>query len=486
MADHKSCEFPRFMIAAEKSGQGKTMITCGLLSLLSDTKGPAADYTVHAFKCGPDYIDPMFHRRVLGIPSHNLDSFFSSENQLCYLLERHGQKAKSLGVIEGVMGYYDGLGGTTDRASAYEVARLTKTPVVLIADASGRSYSVLAAIRGFLTYRPDSQICGVIFNRLSPMLYPGLKEAAERELGISVIGYVPVLKDFTFESRHLGLIMPEEIPEFQKKIKALADRIRPGIDMDALLSLAKAAKPLSSQGEGIHCVRKKNGEKPVIAVAMDQAFCFYYEDNLDTLKAMGAELRYFSPMKDQRVPDEADGLYLGGGYPELYGEVLSKNRSMRESMKECIGLGMPCIAECGGYLYLKEWLFDSEKKRWPMCGVLPGESKNSGKLSRFGYGVMTIKKDGILGPAGEKFPAHEFHHWDCEENGDACSFRKPVGARGWDCGYMTDSLYAGFPHLYFYGHYPYNFLRRAAVWKEETYKQTKSEAEKYDAGRAFS
>lgn len=468
MAEQKICEFPRFMIAAEKSGQGKTMITCGLLSLLSDTQGPAAEYAVHAFKCGPDYIDPMFHRRVLGIPSRNLDSFFSSEDELCHLLGRHGRNRKSLGVIEGVMGYYDGLGGITDRASAYEVARLTKTPVVLIVDASGRSYSVLAAIRGFLTYRPDSRIGGVIFNRLSPMLYPGLKEAAERELGISVIGYVPVLEDFTFESRHLGLIMPEEIPKFKEKIKALADQIRPGIDFSALLSLAKTAGPLSMQGEKIPCVRKKNGQKPVIAVAMDQAFCFYYEDNLDTLKAMGAELCYFSPMKDRRIPSGADGLYLGGGYPELYGGPLSENDSMRESMRECIGRGMPCIAECGGYLYLKEWLIDGENRRWPMCGVLPGGSEDSGKLSRFGYGIMTIKEDGLLGLAGEEFPVHEFHHWDCKENGATCYFRKPSGNRGWDCGYMTDSLYAGFPHLYFYGHYPSRFLWCAARWKEET------------------
>ena len=173
-------------------------------------------------------------------------------------------------------------------------------------------------------------------------------------------------------------------------------------------------------------------------------------------------------MKDRQIPAEADGLYLGGGYPELYGKALSENRQMRESMKECIGRGMPCIAECGGYLYLKEWLFDCENRRWPMCGVLPGGSEDSGRLTRFGYGIMTVKRDGVLGSAGEKFPVHEFHHWDCGENGDACIFKKPSGNRGWDCGYMTDSLYAGFPHLYFYGHYPYRFLRRAARWKEET------------------
>lgn len=488
MSDVRTAEFPRFMIAAEKSGQGKTLITCALLELLLEQ-----GMDVRAFKCGPDYIDPMFHKRVLGVPSYNLDSFFSNENELKYLLGRHGQSTdqapcpnpegeakpareigftqesgpvQKIGVIEGVMGYYDGLGGTTERASAYEIAKITKTPVILVADASGRSLSVLAAIRGFLSFRPDSQIAGVIFNRLSPMLYPGLKAAAERELGIRVIGFLPVLKDVSLESRHLGLVMPEEIPGFREKIKELAEKIRPGIDRKELMALACSAEPVSWLAQSIPSVSKRNGEPPVIAVAMDEAFCFYYQDNLDTLAAMNARLVFFSPIHDREIPGDADGLYLGGGYPELHGKALSDNRSMRESIRKAMEEKMPCIAECGGFLYLKEWLQDKEGTRWPMCGVLLGGSADTGRLGRFGYGTMTACRDGVLGEEGAAFPAHEFHHWDGEENGDDFLFQKPVGHRSWKCGYTTNSLYAGFPHLYFYGNFPYRFLRQAAAWKD--------------------
>ena len=305
-------QFPRFMVAAEKSGQGKTLITCALLELLKE------QHRVSAFKCGPDYIDPMFHRRVAGVPSYNLDSFFSSREELIQLLGLHGGPDR-LGVIEGVMGYYDGLGGSTDRASSYEVAERTHTPVILVADAQGRSFSTLAAVRGFLSFRPDSHIKGVLFNRLSPMLYPALKRAAEEELGIRAVGFVPPLgEEFQLKSRHLGLLRPEEIPGFREEIHRLAETLRPGIDLEAILSIAKEAEPLPARRRSLPQIQKKNGEKPVIAVAMDEAFCFYYQDNLETLEAMNAELRFFSPIHDEKVPGEADGLYLGGGYPELF------------------------------------------------------------------------------------------------------------------------------------------------------------------------
>lgn len=449
-------QFPRFMVAAEKSGQGKTLITCALLELLKE------QHRVSAFKCGPDYIDPMFHRRVAGVPSYNLDSFFSSREELIQLLGLHGGPDR-LGVIEGVMGYYDGLGGSTDRASSYEVAERTHTPVILVADAQGRSFSTLAAVRGFLNFRPDSHIKGVLFNRLSPMLYPALKRAAEEELGIRAVGFVPPLgEEFRLKSRHLGLLRPEEIPGFREEIHRLAKALRPGIDLEAILSIAKEAEPLPARRRRLPQIRKENGEKPVIAVAMDEAFCFYYQDNLETLEAMNAELRFFSPIHDEKVPGEADGLYLGGGYPELYGKELSENASMRASVRELLAQGMPCIAECGGYLYLKQELADADGISWPMCGVLPGGSRDSGRLSRFGYGIMTAMGDSVLGSVGTSVPAHEFHHWDSPENGDCFSFKKPVGTREWSCGYGTESLYAGFPHLYFYGHEPVRFLELAA------------------------
>lgn len=455
---------PRILLTAEKSGAGKTLLTCAILSLLAKE-----GYSVSAFKCGPDYIDPMFHREVLRVPSFNLDGFFSKASELRALLGMRANQS-DIAVLEGVMGYYDGLGGTSDRASAYETARETDTPAVLILDAAGRSLSVLASLRGFLTFRSDSRIRGVIFNRLPASLYPGLKEAAEREFGekfgLQVLGYVPKLSDICLESRHLGLIMPEEIDDFKSRVDRAAERIRPGLELEMLVSLAKSAAPLTWQEPEPLPVCGKDGLGPRIAVARDAAFCFYYEDNLETLRRMGAEPVFFSPIADDHLPPDTDGLYLGGGYPELHAGELAGNRSMREEIKRAVADGLPCLAECGGYLYLKEALCDPDGNAWPMVGVLPGGSENAGGLRRFGYAEMTLKGSGILGAAGTRFPVHEFHHWDSGENGADCRLKKPVGTRNWDGGYHTETLYAGFPHLYFYGHAPMEFVRRAELWRQ--------------------
>lgn len=456
------------------------MCTCGLLALLSE-----AGREVRSFKCGPDYIDPMFHRKVLGVPSYNLDSFFSDRNTLNFLLGRHGEQSshrgteflggqnkaqtggkngrKKIGILEGVMGYYDGLGGVTDRASSYEVAKLTKTPVILIVDASGASLSVLAVIKGFLKFRRISRICGILFNRMSPSMYPSLKKLTEEELGIPVAGYIPRFKDFSWESRHLGLLMPEEIDNFKEQVNRLADRMRPTIDLDAVLRIADGAEPVSWRSFGTPLVTKKDGTAPVIAVAMDQAFCFYYQDNLELLENMGARLVFFSPIRDRGLPAEADGLYLGGGYPELFGRELSENRSMRESIRSALNAGIPCIAECGGFLYLQEQLRDQEGRAWPMAGYLKGTGTYTGKLTRFGYVTMESRENEFFGE--KKFPAHEFHYWDSSENGSSFLAVKPVSGRSWECGYGNGHFYGGFPHLYFYSSSPHGFLRAAADWK---------------------
>ena len=278
---------PRLLLAGTNSGCGKTTVTCAVLQALVNR-----GLSVAAAKCGPDYIDPMFHSRIIGAKSSNLDPFFFDENTLRFLLAQNASGC-DVTVIEGVMGYYDGLGGSTDRASSYEVAERTHTPVILVADGQGRSFSTLAAVRGFLNFRPDSHIKGVLFNRLSPMLYPALKRAAEEELGIRAVGFVPPLgEEFRLKSRHLGLLRPEEIPGFREEIHRLAETLRPGIDLEAILSIAKEAEPLPARRRSLPQIRKENGEKPVIAVAMDEAFCFYYQDNLETLEAMNAYERH--------------------------------------------------------------------------------------------------------------------------------------------------------------------------------------------------
>jgi len=471
-----SVRLPRIMIAAEKSGGGKTLFTCALLSLLKEKV-----QAVRAFKCGPDYIDPMFHRTVLEIPSRNLDSFFAAGDTLRYLLGREVLEdddfpESRIAVLEGVMGFYDGLGGVSERSSAWEVADLTDTPVILLVDMKGRSLSALASIKGFLDYKEKSHVAGVIFNRLSPMLYPGLKERAERELGIRVFGYVPELKDLTLESRHLGLVMPEEIPGIRERLEQIKEKIRLGIDLDGIVEEAgRAAEIEVKWAEDVRwsCNRStlsnQGVKKTVVAVARDEAFCFYYEDNLDLLRKLGAEIRYFSPIRDKELPEGTCAVYLGGGYPELHAKVLSENINMRNAIRRAVTEELPCIAECGGYLYLKDSIVDPDGKEWPMAGVLPGSSHDTGKLGRFGYITVTAKKDGLLGPAGTEFRAHEFHHWDSEENGTDFAAKKPVGTRGWDCGYTTEHFYAGFPHLYFYSNVKIaeSFIDRAEAWKKK-------------------
>ena len=504
-----SVHLPRIMIAAEKSGGGKTLFTCALLSLLKEKI-----QEVRAFKCGPDYIDPMFHRTVLEIPSRNLDSFFADEDTLRYLLGREVLEMEKfpesrIAVLEGVMGFYDGLGGVSERSSAWEVADLTDTPVILLVDMKGRSLSALASIKGFLDYKEKSHVTGVIFNRLSPMLYPGLKERAERELGIRVFGYVPELKNLTLESRHLGLVMPEEILGIRERLDLIKEKVRAGINLDGIIEesgrsaeievkLPEAvrqfcnvdcgkvlnnsaaqhieniadAKRIYDSGN-THEVKStlsdRSVKKTVVAVAKDEAFCFYYEDNLDLLKKLGAEIQYFSPIHDRNLPVGTCAVYLGGGYPELHAKALSENISMRNAIRQAVMEEMPCIAECGGYLYLKDSIMDPDGVEWPMAGVLPGGSRDTGKLGRFGYITVTSKKEGLLGPAGTEFRAHEFHHWDSEENGTDFAAKKPVGTRGWDCGYTTESFYAGFPHLYFYSNVKIaeNFIKCAETWKKK-------------------
>ena len=321
---------PRFLLTAPKSGSGKTLVTCGLLAALRKR-----GLRVSSFKCGPDYIDPMFHSRVLGAKSRNLDTFFTDEETTRYLMKR-GAEDTDISVVEGVMGYYDGLGGIDTKASAYDLAAVTGTPAVLVVDTRGMSLSALAEIKGFLTYKKESHIEGVILNRMSPMLYPEIKKQIEEELGIRVFGYVPKITELNLESRHLGLVLPDEVKELSEKFDHLAEILEKSLDIDGLIGLAKGAEALKcrveeGKTEELPEALKKvltsgqaariREENPRIAVAKDEAFCFIYEDNLGLLKELGAEITYFSPLHDPALPEGIDGLLLYGGYPEGTGAV---------------------------------------------------------------------------------------------------------------------------------------------------------------------
>ena len=315
---------------------------------------------------------------------------------------------------------------------------------VLVVDARGAAHSVLAVIGGFLNLHPKSHIRGVILNRCSAMLYPRMKQAIADQFGGAVLplGYLPVMKDCTLESRHLGLITAQEMTDLQEKLEVLADQIEKSVDIPALLSLAASAPALSWEPVAL----PEEGPALRIAVARDNAFCFYYEDNLDLLRSLGAELVPFSPIADAALPENIRGLYLGGGYPELYAESLSENQSMKDSIRRALEAGLPCIAECGGFLYLQKELGGR-----PMVGFLPGTGHNTGKLSRFGYVTLTAQKDNLLCAAGEQLPAHEFHYYDTTCNGEDFLAQKADG-RAWRCGIATENLYAGFPHFHFYAH----------------------------------
>lgn len=444
---------PRLLFAAPASGSGKTTVVCGLLRALKN-RGRA----VRAFKCGPDFIDPLFHEQVVGVPSGTLDLFFSDEGQLRRLFCRHAAGAE-VSLIEGVMGYYDGLGAATVAASSYAVAKALDAPVVLIVDSRGQSLSALATLAGFLRFRPDSRIRGVIFNRMSEGVYASLVPEVEK-LGVRPLGFVPRCPELMIESRHLGLITPGEITDLEQKLDVLAALLEKTVDLPGLLALANEAPDLAVPPAPV--IPPMPHTK--IAVARDEAFCFLYRDNLDLLRDYGAKISFFSPLHDAALPEGTEGLILPGGYPELYAEALSENESMRRAIREAIENGLPCLGECGGFLYLHRELEDMESRFWPMVGVLDARAYRTQKLGRFGYITLNAKEDTAFLPTGETVRGHEFHYYESESCGDALHAQKPTGSRGWDCGHAEGPLLMGFPHLY----YPSNprfierFLRRCA------------------------
>lgn len=441
-ASDRKIRIPRILIAAPKSGSGKTLVTVGLLALLK-----RRGLSITSFKCGPDYIDPMFHRAVLGIPSGNLDSYFTSESETrerLLIASEHSDMA----VMEGVMGYYDGLGGTELQASSYDLSHITETPVILVMDGRGMSRSVVPLVQGMMQYRKDARIKGVILNRVSASAFPLMRRCLEEIPGLHVLGYVPPMPQLKWGSRHLGLISPEEISDFRRDVELLADQLEESLSLPALLAIGNGAAPLGKKS--VPDAGKRTGEKPRIAVARDEAFSFYYEENLALLRRCGAELLFFSPLRDSALP-EADGLLLGGGYPELFAGALSENRSMRRAILSAVSGKMPVLAECGGFLYLQEELRDANGVPHPMVGALPGKVHLEERMQRFGYLELRRKEGGAedyLQP-GERIRGHEFHYCESTHNGEDCVAVKPVSGRSWTCMVCRQNLMAGFPHLYY-------------------------------------
>ena len=310
----------RIMIAAPQSGSGKTLITCALLQALKEK-----NYHLESFKCGPDYIDPMFHKTVLGISSRNLDPFFT-EDSITRMLLAKGQDSRDLAVIEGVMGLYDGLGGIREEASSYALAKATNTPILLTVNARGIGRSLLALLSGFLQYDTAHLIKGVILNQTPSSFASVLAKEIEETFRIPVVASFPVRDDVRIESRHLGLVMPYELEDIQSRLKIASQVLCENANIEQILEIAKSAPKLEYDVESD--IKHKITEKTIrIGVARDEAFCFYYEDNLDLLKSLGAKLIFFSPLHDDTLPKDLDGILFGGGYPELYLKELEENEN---------------------------------------------------------------------------------------------------------------------------------------------------------------
>lgn len=552
--------FRKIVIAADRSGAGKTTVSCGLLAVLKKR-----GVKVQSFKCGPDYIDPMFHRRVLGVPSGNLDSFFTDAVTLREIFRaRMAERRSELALVEGVMGYYDGLGGVSSRASTWEIAHILDAPTILVMDAKGASVSVAALVRGMMGFgeemeaesgrptpgRPaeippeevpaigrsactgdsesagpsdgcrrdeaakragsrQSGIRGLILNRVSPMFYPRLKSVIEAYCpGIEVLGYLPELPELKVPSRHLGLVEPREIADFQRWTERVAAQMEESVEVERLLEIAGVEAPKNTQpvtcramededserstveaeisgtdavltvpdkaSSAMNCLkcRARALERPVrIAVSEDEAFNFTYEENRALLRQLGAELVPFSPLHDAAMPADADGLLLSGGYPELYKDALHANASMRVSVAAAVKQGLPTIAECGGYMYLLDAI-----EQVAMCGVLKGDAERTPRLVRFGYVEAETRRDSVLGPAGTVLRGHEFHRYDCDFNGADCTLTKPAAghghaatsARSYEGIYLTDCLAAGFPHFYYWSNPAAlaHFLDACRTWRK--------------------
>ncbi len=427
---------PRIMIAAPASGSGKTLFTCALLRLL-ERKGIRAA----AFKCGPDFIDPMFHKKVLGTPSRNLDLYMAGEEGVRRSFAA-GCAGAEIAVIEGVMGYFDGTGASGMEGSSYELATVLQTPVLLTADVRGMSRSAAAMIKGFTDYGEQKMICGAFLNRTSAVTAERIEGWLAKEAGIPVLGFFPADDELRLESRHLGLVEPEEIPDLQQKIDHAADILEVTLNLEALFMAAGGAPALQVETGN---PEEREGSSVTVAVAQDEAFSFYYEDNLELLQELGAKIVYFSPLHDRELP-EADGLLIGGGYPELKAGELAANTGILASIRRAADSGMPILAECGGFQYLQEELVDKEGTAHRMCGVLKGSSRMTDKLVRFGY--VEVSGEGLYFGTGRTIRGHEFHYSDSTENGSACKAVKP-GGKSWDCMVVQGRIAAGYPHLYY-------------------------------------
>lgn len=450
----------RIMFAGTSSDVGKTTIVLGIMRALKNR-----GMKVQGFKAGPDYIDTAFHTFATGIPSRNLDTWMLDEDVIKELLAKHASKA-DISIMEGVMGMFDGANIKSIEGSSAHLASITKTPVILIINGAGVALSAAAMVYGFVHFDESIDVKGVIVNKVSgDGHYQIIKEAIEHHVKIPCIGYLAKNEDISLKSRHLGLIPSVEVQALDEKVNKVAEMIEETMNLDLLLELSKEIVDFE--------LIESKSKAPYlrVGVAYDQAFNFYYQDNLDYLKEQGCELVFFSPINDTHIPSNLDGLYIGGGFPEVFADQLENNITMKKSLKEAIESNMPTYAECGGLMYLTEYIETLEGNKHKMVGIYTGGSKMTKTLQQFGYVRGELNRDQIIGSKGTLFKGHEFHrsvvmNEDLERTYNLKKVNKDVT---WQCGYNRKNCLGGYPHLHFYSNLEIanNFIKACEAYRRE-------------------
>ena len=433
---------PRLVIAGTHSGVGKTSIVLGILGALH-----ARGVQVQGFKVGPDFIDPMYHREVTGSPSYNLDAWLMGQDGVRKTLARLAP-TNGVAIVEGVMGMFDGRSTGTEGSTA-EVAAILESPVLLVVDVGGMSRSAAALVQGYARFDPDLHVAGVVLNRVGgPRHYQLVKTAIEEQAGVPVWGYLAWNDGLVLPERHLGLVPVGEDATFQRVCAALGAAAERSIDMPAIMATAESAPAFEVPADDGPVAAATMAR---IGVARDAAFNFYYDANLQWLRRWGAELVEFSPLADPELPVDVDGLYFGGGFPEVFAKGLAENVSCMASLRRAHQAGMPIYAECGGLMYLVEAIQDAAGARYPMVGLLPGICRLTERLQNFGYKEVVCLRDSVLGQAGLRTRGHEFHYSIWQGRPPASSLYRTRSSHGdeGDEGYSVDNLTASYVHLHF-------------------------------------
>lgn len=453
----------RLLFAATTSGTGKTTICCGIMRALKNR-----NIKVQPYKVGPDYIDIEYHALASGIKSRNLDEFMLPSEEIKYLFAKNAEN-KDINIVEGVMGLYDGLSDRYDFCSSASMAKLLDIPTILIIDGKAMAGSAGALVLGFKNLDKDVKIAGVIANNVSSDSHFNIiKNAVEKYAGVKVIGRIPKDEKFSLSSRHLGLTPSVEVEDLDKKMDYIASVVEKYIDLDQLLEIANSE---SIQYDKNRRESIKNITNVKLALAYDKAFNFYYQDSLDLLEEMGVELVKFSPIKDKKIPENVQGIFLGGGFPEVFAKEISENKELLQDIKQKSLNNMPIYAECGGLMYLGKELESTDGNFYEMSGILDGKSIMSKRLQRFGYCTGTAQDQTTITNIGEEVNGHEFHYSDfiTDEN-TIYTMQKTLSdgsLKKWNGGYRKNNTFGTYLHTHFAGNYKIalNFIKNMEEYR---------------------